>query len=265
MTDPKPMPDWLLERYRLEELSQDLRERARQALAADPTSAKRLKALAADDTETLATHPPRVVGAVVRARLAREQAADAARAIAWPRRVLVPAVSAMALVVGLSALLVERGTEAPRPVVRLKGLDPGLVLYRQGATGPEQLGPSALARTGDVLQVAYRSAGRRYGVVVSIDGRGQVTRHMPRTGEQAAPLQAGAAVPLPEAYRLDDAPGFERFFLVTSDAPFGVELVTRAIERAYGGDADPARTGTRLDLPDGLGQAFFELRKDASR
>jgi hypothetical protein len=116
-----------------------------------------------------------------------------------------------------------------------------------------------------VVQIAYQAAGRRYGVVVSIDGRGRVTRHLPRTGDRAAPLRAGAPVPLPEAYRLDDAPGFERFFLVTSDAPFSVELVVRAAERLYGGDPDPARTGTHLDLPGGLGQARFELRKEVSR
>jgi hypothetical protein len=56
-------------------------------------------------------------------------------------------------------------------------------------------------------------------------------------------------VPLPHAYRLDDAPAFERFFLVTSAAPFDAAQAVEAarrLARAPRPERDP------LPLPAGL-------------
>jgi hypothetical protein len=265
MTDTRPAPDWLLERFRLGELSAEQRACVSRALASDPGAAERLAALGSDDARTLAAHPPRVVAAVVRARLAQATAPRPVHPRGLFARAFLPLASAAAVAVGVSALLPSWHEQAREPVTRLKGLEPGLLVFRHAPTGAEPLAPAAAARADEVVQLAYQAAGRRYGVVVSIDGRGRVTRHLPRTGDQAAPLRTGGAVPLPEAYRLDDAPGFERFFLVTADTPFSVNLVVRATERLYGGGPDPARTGSRLELPAGFGQVGFELRKEGSR
>jgi hypothetical protein len=114
-------------------------------------------------------------------------------------------------------------------------------------------------RAGDVLQLSVVSAGRPYGVVVSVDGRGVVTRHGPGDGTLAARLPAQGAVPLDHSYRLDDAPAFERFFLVTGGSPFAVEPVLDAIGHlaAAGG----ARTGAP-SLPPGLAWSDFVLEKE---
>jgi len=261
------IPHWQLERYRLGELADDQAARVSGTLAEDDGARERLESLGVDDARILAAHPPRVVAAAIRARVELERAGetDARRPRRAFARALVPLVGAAAVAVGLSVLLPARPDRTLSPETRLKGLEPNLLVFRRAATGAEPLAPAQTARADEVVQIAYQAAGRRYGVVVSIDGRGRVTRHLPRSGDQAAPLRTGAPVPLPEAYRLDDAPGFERFFLVTADAPFSVELVERATQRLYGGDADPARTGTRLDLPAGFGQFRFDLRKEGSR
>jgi streptogramin lyase len=102
-----------------------------------------------------------------------------------------------------------------------------------------------------VLQLAYQAAGARYGVVVSIDGRGAVTRHLPEEGEVAAALERGGAVALAHAYQLDDAPGYERFFLVTGERPFDVAPVVEAAR--WLAAAGQARAGA-LTLPGGLEQ-----------
>jgi hypothetical protein len=68
-------------------------------------------------------------------------------------------------------------------------------------------------------------------------------------------------VALPEAYELDDAPGFEQFYLVAADDPFPVGQVLEAVRRRHaGGDG-----GGRLDLPASMDQSSFVLRKETGR
>ena len=59
---------------------------------------------------------------------------------------------------------------------------------------------------------------------------------------------------LAQAYELDDAPGFERFYLVTADEPFAVESVVDATRRA-GADGP-------LDLPAAMDQSSVVLEKE---
>jgi hypothetical protein len=142
---------------------------------------------------------------------------------------------------------------------RVKGNGPRLAVARERpGLDAEPLGPGARARAGDVLQLSYLSAGRPYGVVLSIDGRGTVTRHWPESGDGAAPLEARGAVPLAHAYILDDAPGFERFFLVTGNTVFAVQVPLEAARRITSSGA--ARTAP-LGLPAGFEQATLLLEK----
>jgi hypothetical protein len=88
-----------------------------------------------------------------------------------------------------------------------------------------------------------------------------VTRHLPAEGPAAVPLQAGGARALAQAYKLDDAPDFERFYLVASDQPFEVDTVVAAAVQAH---RAPSSSG-HLELPAPLAQASFELRKQGLR
>ena len=87
-----------------------------------------------------------------------------------------------------------------------------------------------------------------------------VTRHWPESGKVAGALEGRDALPLPHAYQLDDAPGFERFFFVTADRPFDVEVVLEAARAlAASGQARSAR----LRLPDWLDQQAFLIAKES--
>jgi hypothetical protein len=171
--------------------------------------------------------------------------------------VLVPVAAAAVAVVALRlpGPAIRGGDDDVRP----KGISPHLAIHRQGTGAePEALARGARARAGDVLQLSVVSAGRPYGVVVSVDGRGVVTRHGPGDGPLAARLPAQGAVPLDHSYRLDDAPAFERFFLVTGGSPFAVEPVLAAIGRLAA--EGRARTGAPA-LPSGLVWNDFVLEK----
>lgn len=206
-----------------------------------------------DAEATLARLSPERVAAEV----ARRAAAPPRRRTAW---LAVPLLVTAAA--GLVAVVVPRGALPPPAApegIRVKGLAPRLVVHRRTPGGAEVLSPGATAHPGDLVQLGYVAAGRAYGVIVSLDGTGAVTRHWPARGEAAAPLESGREVLLPESFRLDAAPRFERFFLVTSDRPFDVATVlTSARALAAGADAREAR----LALPPELAGVDVLLAKE---
>ena len=247
--------DWQLERYRLGELPAAELDAIRAALATDGGLAARLARLDLSDGEILARHPGAVIGPSIRARAA-SGAAGRPRLAGAPRGLAL--ALACGLVLAAGGVLLVRGPGADDSGVRIKGLAPRLFVYRKAPEGAEELAAGAAARQNDVVQLAYQAAGRHFGAIVSIDGRGVVTRHLPAAGALASPLKAGSPFALPEAYRLDDAPGFERFYFVTADQPFAVDLV-------LGAASHPADAEGRLALPAGLDQYSFVLRKETAR
>jgi hypothetical protein len=255
------IPDWKLERHLLDELWPEDRA-AMQAALQDEAVRLRLAALERSTADLLHRHPPGRVAAAVRELAGRE---DRPRPLATPRRSAL-GVALCAALLGALAVLVPRPTEDPpvADVTRGKGLAPHLLLYRKArASDLERLEAGGLARQHDIIQLAYHAAGRPHGVIVSLDGNGLVTRHLPATGAQAAPLEAGA-VALPTAYELDDAPGFERFFLVTAAQPFPVETVVDAVRRQHRLAPPGGMAAGRLDLPDMMDQYSLLLRKEPS-
>ncbi len=247
-------PEWLVERLHQGDLP-PAEAAAVRARLSEEGGLSRLDALARDDDRFAEAHPAAPAVAEIRRR-----AAGRAVARERPRRILLFAVPLAAAAVAVVALrLPGRAIRGGDEDVRLKGSSPHLAVHRQGTgADPEALARGARVRAGDVLQLSVVSAGRPYGVVVSVDGRGIVTRHGPGDGALAARLPAQGAVPLDHSYRLDDAPAFERFFLVTGGSPFAVEPVLDAIRRLA---ADGVARTRAPALPPGLAWSDFVLEK----
>ena len=146
--------------------------------------------------------------------------------------------------------------------VRVKGLAPGLVIHRKRGDTIERLPAHAMARTGDLVQISYVAAGNRHGVILSMDDRGLVTLHHPVDVDASTALRIRGEQPLPHAYLLDDASGFERFVFVTSgDVPLDVATVmdaARSTAHAAGAEQQP------LDLPSGWHQTSVTLSKSSN-
>ena len=102
----------------------------------------------------------------------------------------------------------------------------------------------------------YQAAGRKYGVILSADGRGRVTLYLPGEGKQAARLITDP-LSLDFAYRLDDAPKWERFYFVASDAPFEVESVMVAARLMV------ARGSDSLNVAGHFYQSTFTFKKES--
>ncbi len=260
---PEGVADWELERYVLGELPGAEMERLRGLAAHDATLRLRIDALERSSETILDQDPPGQFAAGVKERLAVSAGGSPTRRA----RLVTPYawVGAAAAVVATIAVLTlgpgEQPGTVPFPapendVTHIKGLDPRLEVFRQTAAGAEELTDGSAVRLDDVVQIAYQAAGLRYGVIVSIDGRGVVTVHYPSSGAQAAALGSGRTA-LAQAYRLDDAPRFERFYLVTSNQPFTVARVVGALRAAAAATASPRR----LALPSSMKQTSLELKK----
>lgn len=239
----KKTPAWLLERAAQGELDGREVEQIRERLAAEGRSLdSELSTLRESDRQIRAELPRQRMGQAIRQRATQTRT---------PRRrsgltaLLAPTVLAGAVAL---AVVMVRGPGNKVSTIRhpvsedeiiLKGdvlQSPRLVVYRRktaqasGVPGSERLANGARAAHGDLLQLAYDKApDGLYGVLLSVDGAGRVTQHLPEEGSRAsARLTAVREVPMPSAYELDDAPEFERFFLITSPQPFPVGVVLDA-------------------------------------
>ncbi len=228
------IPDWMLERFRLDELVPAERAQVEQALAADPALRSRLEQLDADSREILATYPAARFAAGVQRR--QEQPSPKAPSWRWS----FAAVPAFALALLVAVVFVRPPGSTDE--ILLKG-DPSLALFRLTASGPERLADQAQVHAHELVQVVFNAAGAEHAVVLSVDGAGHATLHAPTDGQTR--VEAGQRT-LPESFELDDAPGFERFFLVVDARPLSTAALLRAAAALAQGPE--ARTGP-LEVP----------------
>ena len=235
--------DWKLERFRLNELPEEEMGAVQRALDEDPDLRARLKALEGSDREIHASYPTEWMARQVARRLERRGPSSISR---FGPHLALAAVIVLAVVFAIYL----PGPEAPPTWdrkgvdgIRLKGVKPDLLLYRKRASEVEQLADSSVAYAGDLIQIFYRAAGKPFGVIVSVDGRGTVTRHLPASGTSAVRLIQGDPVSLDYSYELDDAPKWERFYFLTADTSFDVRDVAQAAE----GSPDSLRVGREIE------------------
>lgn len=260
--------DFIVEKVHLGEAT----EAERALVLADPDARARLDALPTQDRAFLSAFPAEeeLRRIADRARVAAARAD--AQAQAGPNRTpwAVMVAPLLAAVIGLVWIATPSGTDGvpvtdggsigvqPEPTTS-KGLEPRLHLYRLQAGGPESLRTGSFARRGDVLQIGVVPGWATDGVVVSVDGRGAVTLHWPADRTASTALGSGE-LHLPAAYELDDAPAFERFFLVATDGPTDVDSVVHAAEALAAQPAEALREP--LALPRGYAQSSVVVRKE---
>ncbi|MCJ7526009.1 MAG: hypothetical protein MUP71_12430 [Candidatus Aminicenantes bacterium] len=268
MSKEMHVPEWLLERYLLDELPRKKRRLLEEQLKRDPALRAELEKLRRSDRQILATYPAdRVIPELMkRAALAKpEPAAPRPWRLAW---MAVPAaVLVLFLLVILPPVLQRRlavsENSRPENYIGTKGSGPIsgplLQLYRKSGGADEILRNGDQARAGDLLQIAYVPGGQTHGVILSIDGAGSVILHFPEKTEGDSALPSSRKVFLANAYELDQAPLFERFFFITAKEPLSTAAI---LEKAgeLAADKDKAETAG-LDLPGRFGQFSLLIRK----
>ncbi|MDH5548029.1 MAG: hypothetical protein OEZ43_20825 [Gammaproteobacteria bacterium] len=143
-------------------------------------------------------------------------------------------------------------------IIRLKGVSQQLHVYRKRGTEIEELLPNDSAFQRDLIQLSYVAAGDRYGAIFSVDGNGGMTLHFPEHIGDTGELKPQGEVHLDHAYRLDDAPEFERFYFVSSRSPVAWERIwQQGQHQAQSGNAEQLS----LELDDDIHLQTITIRK----
>jgi len=244
----------LLERYHIGEVTSEEKFLVENALAQDAELAAALEGLDRSDRDFWQRY--------ARIRVPRTHVLRMPVRSTPSRRSLVWGVCAAAAVLVIALpLFILRNNAHDAFGDRMKGTSAGensaeLSVYLKGSvTGDDiKLKDQAGIQTGNTVQLTYRvephDFSERYGVIFSIDGRSSVTLHYPYNPGQSTQLVSGKAVPLDEAYTLDDAPYYEIFFLVVRDKPLEVKHVLdtaqRLAQQIAGNPQEASRRGTAV-------------------
>lgn len=233
----------LLERYLLKELPPDKMKEMDLRLEQDPDLQNEIDLLRRSNEDILDRYPaPSMTAEILdRYELEKKKEQILAQQAKTPviRRLLMasPAVALLLVLffVGLPIYKDIINKPSPHPMdiepgIRTKGLKRGLVIFRKTGEEAELLEQGMKAKEGDLLQIAYIAAGEKYGVILSLDGNGVATLHFPAKPSGSTALQQGKKILLGNSYELDDAPQYERFFFITSDAPIDVVAVMAKAE-----------------------------------
>lgn len=234
MNTQKKISDFKLERYLVGDLSAEEMQEIRRRKETDGILRTRLQVMSEDGKRILAENP----FSQLEPRLDEMDSAGG-RLVSFPRSVMkVAAAIVVALGIFSTVLMMSndrdlgvgnvesRGTEVALMELgndtRIKGMDVRMEVWKKSGDTAIQMENMGEAREGDELQLRYSVPQKCYGLLFSMDGNGVLTVHL-GNGAGSVALEPGQMVTLPFAYKLDNAPYFEKFYLMTSEKTFAVD------------------------------------------
>ncbi len=238
------IPDWKLERYLTGDLPESEMREIRELEQKDEVFANRVKLMREDNAAILRKMPFERLSEKLDAMPERSNSAGNMVPVNF-RLVKFAAAAAFVLAVVSVALFSQReiasqgvggqlasdgSVESAMAVAmadedngtRIKGMDARMEVWKKTGDSAVQMQNLDAASEGDEIQLRYSVPEKCYGLLFSMDGNGTITMHM-GDNNRAIVLEPGKMTTLPFAYKLDNAPKFEKFFLLTSKAGFAVD------------------------------------------
>lgn len=232
--DKEIISGYYLERYILGELPEEERDEISRLVSNDPELQAALNEMKASNRKILESYPPHSIKASLLAQISRTSKKRHSLKLIFS---VTSAAAAFLLLILFLPLLRQKVTipysGSEEEITLVKGIprvdlsQTQLLVYRKIQDQVELLKDGERAQAGDLLQLAYVSTEGSYGMILSIDGRGLITLHFPEDEGDSIKLESRKQYLLPNAIELDDAPGFERFFFLTSEYPFNVNSVLK--------------------------------------
>lgn len=240
------IPDWKLERFLTGDLPEEEMNKLRELEANDAVFANRVKMLREDNKAILSKLPFETLAANLGTGAAGNAAKNDVKNAGRFTLVKFAAAAMFVFAIALVAFFAQRETSVMNERVgsdvanvngsqntqvalaenesdtRIKGLDARMEVWKKTPAGIVQLNDLDSVGEGDEIQLRYAVPEKCFGLLFSMDGNGALTLHM-GDGVKAIELAPGKMNSLPFAYKLDDAPYFEKFFFVISPKEFAVE------------------------------------------
>lgn len=227
------IPDWKLEKYLTGDLPAEEMHEIREMEATDEIFAGRVKMLREDNAAILKRLPFEKLSEKIATMPGRSNAGAGNTVRVNFKLVKLAAAAALVLAVVTVALfsqrsLSEQNTQLVEVAMadvsgddglRIKGMDARMEVWKKTGDSAVQIENLGDAREGDEIQLRYAVAEKCFGLLFSMDGNGTITMHMGH-GNRAVELEPGKMTTLPFAYKLDNAPKFEKFFFLTSKDEF---------------------------------------------
>ncbi len=120
-------------------------------------------------------------------------------------------------------------TDHSNDTTRIKG-EPSIYLYLKERGKVKLLEPGSEAHQGDLIQIAYSVPSDCWGTILSLDGRGAISTHLPLDTSGKTAIKAGGKQLVSHSYELDDAPHFEYFLFITSPKEFEINQILEALK-----------------------------------
>ena len=232
MTSVNKISDFKLERYLLGDLPEGEMQALREREACDEIFAARVREMREQGERFLAENPFSAI---------EDKLENAERSEILPNRsfntLWLKVAAALVIALGVfSAVVLNRnvatyegsGTSMEVALAdtddgtRIKGMSASLEVWKKTGDSAVQMVNLGDAFEGDEIQLRYRVPQKCFGMLFSMDGNGTITMHMGE-GDKAIELEPGKMTTLPFAYKLDNAPKFEKFFLLTSEKAFEID------------------------------------------
>ena len=232
MTSVNKISDFKLERYLLGDLPEGEMQALREREACDEIFAARVREMREQGERFLAENPFSAI---------EDKLENAERSEILPNRsfntLWLKVAAALVIALGVfSAVVLNRnvttyegsGTSMEVALAdtdngtRIKGMAASLEVWKKTGDSAVQMVNLGDAFEGDEIQLRYRVPQKCFGMLFSMDGNGTITMHMGE-GDKAIELEPGKMTTLPFAYKLDNAPKFEKFFLLTSEKAFEID------------------------------------------
>lgn len=232
MTSVNKISDFKLERYLLGDLPEGEMQALREREACDEIFAARVREMREQGERFLAENPFSTI---------ENKLENAERPVNLPNRsfntLWLKVAAALVIALGVfSAVVLNRnvatyegsGTSMEVALAdtddgtRIKGMSASLEVWKKTGDSAVQMVNLGDAFEGDEIQLRYRVPQKCFGMLFSMDGNGTITMHIGE-GDKAIELEPGKMTTLPFAYKLDNAPKFEKFFLLTSEKAFEID------------------------------------------
>ncbi len=138
-----------------------------------------------------------------------------------------------------------------------------LMIYRKNNDDVDLLTKGSLLKASDLIQLAYFSSKDSFGVIFSVDSNGIISLHYPINEKNSPKLIINKKTFLSRAFELDDTPGFERFYFISSNQKINVPILIKNVKNIL--KIKNVSVESKLKLEDDLNQYSIIFNKGVKK